>query len=244
MPYIKKVYRFPNSIEVEKVFSGRYGKSIERSKNEKLTPSDVEKVNLRNAVKKLMRLIKMNFTSDDWSLTLTYSKDKRPDVLEARKVLRNFKAAMKRAYQKEGVPFKWIEVTEYKHKAIHHHMIVNDCNGQAVKLIKKLWNYGHVHYSPIWEDGEVEGLAEYYIKETKKSSKEEDGFRRTKYSRSRNLIIPVPEVTVIQAKEWRKEPKPIKGYYLDKSSLYEGISEVTGYRYQYYTMIKVERQRK
>ena len=246
MPHVKKTIKYRDgTIEVEKYYTARYGLSVERGVNRVPTPEDVAKVNMRNAVKKIKRLILNNFTSDDWSVTLTYSKDSRPDIAEARKILSNFKARVKRAYAKEGVEFMWIETTEYESKSIHHHMIINECNRKALQIIKSQWKCGHIHCSPLWDNGEVEGLAEYYVKETKRTSKKPKGerIRRTLVSHSRNLVMPKTTVKIVSANKWRAEPKAPHGYYIDKNSLYEGVNEITGYRFQYYTLkvIKTER---
>lgn len=242
MGYIQKMYIYPNSIEVEKVFSSRYGKRCVRGKNENPSPADVEKVNLRNAIKAVYRLMKNNFTSNDYHFVLTHNKDSRPMPDEAKRILRNFKARVKREYAKEGVEFKWMETTEYKNKAIHHHMVINECNGKAIQIIKRQWKCGHVRCAPLWEDEDYEGLAAYLIKETAKTRKEPDSVNKQIISHSRNLKPPKCIIKIIPARVWRKNPKPLKGYYIDKSSLYEKTDEVTGYIFQYYTMIRVERR--
>ena len=242
MGYLQKMYIYRHSIEVEKVFSTRYGTRCSRSENKSVTPEDVAKVNLRNAIKKIRRLMKNNFTSDDFHIVLTYSRENRPTPKEAKKILRNWKDRVKRAYAKEGIDFKWIETTEYQNKAIHHHLVVNECNGKAIQIIKKQWKDGHVRLSPLWDDEDYDGLAEYLVKETMKTRKDPDSAKKQIVSHSRNLKPPVCVIKRISAKSWRKEPKPLKGYYIDKNSLFELTDEVMGHRYQYYTMIKIERR--
>ena len=41
------------------------------------------------------------------------------------------------------------------------------------------------------------------------------------------------------ANSFRKEPSVPKGYILDRDSYVYGVSEVTGYEYQKYTLIKI-----
>lgn len=164
--YIKNSYYVGNSIEVEKVHSGRYGKKIPVSEKVKPTTETVQKVNFRNKVKKLRRIIQNNFTEDDWHLVLTYRKDNRPEMEEAKKILRSFHGKMKRRYQKNGDEYKWICVTEYRTTAIHHHLVVNNTE-DLIRILKECWTYGHINLTPLYEDMDVAGLAEYLLKETK-----------------------------------------------------------------------------
>lgn len=177
MPYIKNTYYVGDSIEVEKVHSGRYGKRVPVSEKKKPTAEAAQKVNHRNRVKKLRRLIANNFTEDDYHLVLTYRKDERPDVEGAKKLLRNFHVKMKREYKKLGTGYKWICVTEYRTAAIHHHLIINDAPG-VIKILKECWPHGHVNITPIYTDMDVEGLAEYLLKETR-DTKQKAGYAKS-----------------------------------------------------------------
>lgn len=246
MSYIQNYYMVGDTIEVEKVHSGRYGKRIPVSIKTKPTSEAVRRVNFRNKRKKLRRVIQNNFTEEDFHIVLTYRKENRPAVEQAKKFLRSFHGKMKRRYQKCGAEYKWICVTEYRTAVIHHHLVINSIDGvNMVKLLKECWENGHVNISPLYEDMDVEGLAEYFLKETKdtaRKKKYEGVSQPSAYHASRNLK-PVRKITkVIHASEWRKEPKPVKGYYIDKNSVASGVSELTGYGYQYYRMIKVKRR--
>ena len=74
MPYLKKWIVFEDSVEVEKVFSGRYGKRTKHSKKVKPTSEEMIKINRRQAAKRLRWKIKANFkTTEDYHLVLTYN---------------------------------------------------------------------------------------------------------------------------------------------------------------------------
>ena len=76
MPYLKKMYFFKDSIEVEKVFSGRYGKHTPHREKRKPTPAEMEEVkNKENA--KLLSKIKPN----DFVVLLDLGKE-QPDSVE------------------------------------------------------------------------------------------------------------------------------------------------------------------
>ena len=60
----------------------------------------------------------------------------------------------------------------------------------------------------------------------------------------RNLKKPVEKVEIIRANTWKEDPKPVKGYELVKDSVKSGVSEVTGYGYQYYMLLRVDKEQK
>lgn len=242
MPYLKKMYFFKDSIEVEKVFSGRYGKHTLHREKRKPTPAEMEEVNRKKAVKKLRRKIKANFEqTKDFHMVLTYRKTNRPDPEQAKKNLNNFIQNMRRAYRKSGTELKYIIVTEYENKAIHHHLIINGIP-DTIKLVSKYWPYGHPNFTPLWEEESMGELADYLIKETDKTFRS-GRYQKQRYRCSRNLVDPVCRTEVVMAHTFRKDPKPIKGYYIDKNSIVTGVTEEFGYPYQYYTMVKIARKR-
>lgn len=59
---------------------------------------------------------------------------------------------------------------------------------------------------------------------------------------SKNLVRPEPEYHIISDREYfKKEPKAIKGYYVDKNSVSMGVHspEYYGYGYLRYTLVKI-----
>lgn len=243
MPYLKKYIIFPNGIEVEKIFSARYGsRGSKVAPKKKPTTEEMIKINRRIAAKKLRWKIKTNFTmTEDYHMVLTYKKDNRPDAEQAEKLLKNFLQNMRRAYRKNNTEFKWIIVTEYLNKAIHHHMIINGIP-DTIKLVAKYWKDGHANFTPLEDESSFGDLAEYLIKETDKTFRS-GRHQKQRYRCSRNLKEPIVKTEIVYANTFIKEPKPKKGYYIDKNSIIEGVNEF-GYRYQYYTMIKIKDDRK
>ena len=53
-----------------------------------------------------------------------------------------------------------------------------------------------------------------------------------------------PKIEEVDAKEWAKKPRELKGYRIIPESVEDGINPVTGIPYQFYRMIKVEKSRK
>lgn len=246
MPYVEDTYHLKHTIEVEKKHTGKYGApGQKRRKKRKTTKEEIQKQNQRNAEKKLRRIINANFEPNDLHIVLTYKKDERLTPEESKKELRNFFDRVRRAYRNYGTELKYIVCTEYENKAIHHHIIINDLVKGTVtttKIIRQAWLRGRPKFTLLDDTGDYKDLAEYIIKETSETFRKEGNPNKTRYSCSRNLIRPMAERRIVTAKTFAKDPKPKKGYYIDKNSVYEGINPVTGFRYQYYTMVRINRR--
>ena len=239
--YRKKTYDIGVIRIIEKCYTGNYGAPGEkRGEKKKRTPEDNKKQNYRNRCRKVQILILYNFRTGDWHLILKYARGRAPeDYKEAVKQRQDFVNAMRMAYKKAGIPFKWIAVTERgkRGKVLHHHLIIEDIDQKGIntqKLVKKLWTYGGHFFSSLYEDGEYEDLAEYIVKS---ETKEECGW--CTYSRSRNLINPKPKVETIHHRRWRDPPVAPKGWYVVKESIWNGTNPVTGYPVQHYTLKKL-----
>jgi len=235
--YIKKEYHCRDLIEIELHHQGNYGApGKKREKKRKATPEEIRAGNERNARKRLRRLINTNFGPGDIHLVLTYQKELRPTPEESKRILRNFKDALGRRFKKQGKEFKWILVTEYKNKAIHHHMIVNSPEGyDPSKDIASLWKRGRPRSTRLDDSGNYSQLADYLVKETEKTFREEDTPQKARYSHSRNLKEPSVKKKTVRAKKWRKLKVP-KGFFLIPGSLYEGVNPVTGHLYREYVL--------
>jgi hypothetical protein len=240
MPYIKTTVDLGGSIEVEKTFSGRYGKHTKNGERLKKTSEYMAEINERNAVKKLRRKIARNFEPGDYHITFTYIGD-APDKKEAADTLTKFLRRLKSWYRRKGSDLKYIKVTEYKNKRIHHHVILNQIEG-ALQKIRELWS-GGIYPSILYAEGGFEGLARYLIKETKKTMKDKDAPSKLRYSCSRNLIEPEKITEIIEAERWMETPVAPQGYWILKDSVVNGVSEVTGRKYQYYTMVRAKDER-
>ena len=155
MPYVKKVCRYKNVEEVERVHAGRYGKGGKREDRRLPTPEEMEKINERNVITKLRRKIHANFDPGDLWLTLTYRQGCCPTPEEAQKKIRNYMERLRRAYRKQGAECQWVLVTEYLNKRIHHHLVLNDLpDGTGAKLAASKWTDGGAHCQFLYEDGQ------------------------------------------------------------------------------------------
>lgn len=237
--YIQNQYHLRNIIQIENHYPGNYGAPGQpRSKKRNRTPEEIARQNKTNREKKIQRLILANFSPGDWHLILKYKPGERPETYEdAQNLLKTFLAKMRREYKKRGYPLKYIAVTERgkKGQALHHHLVIEDIKGVTTELVKKLW-LGFKNFIDLYEDGDFENLAAYIVKIETKEEKEKG---KATYSRSRNLITPKPKRKKMLRRRWPEEPKPIKGYEVDKNSIVNGINPVTGYPFQHYTMRRI-----
>ena len=103
--------------------------------------------------------------------------------------------------------------------------------------------HNRVKVFPLDDSGNYAELASYLIKYTGTHKKGTDGALQGKrWNCSKNLVRPEPEYHIISDREYfKKEPKAIKGYYVDKNSVSMGVHspEYYGYGYLRYTLVKI-----
>lgn len=236
MPYIRETCVAGRTIEMEKKYSSRFSLgTVKRSANTKATPEDVMRVNERNAEKALRRVLNHNFGMGDLHLVLTYSGDE-PSQEQAKQDLNTFKRKLAAIFRKQGKVLKWVAVTEYKHKRIHHHIV---CSSIDTRDLIAIWPHGHIRPSFLDNTGNYRKLAAYLIKETSKTFRDPESVTKKRYSCSRTIVKPEVKREIIPSREWTEDPAPVAGYYIDKDSLREGVHELTGYPYQEYTMVSI-----
>lgn len=243
--YMEEIAIAGKTIEVYKYFSVAQLKKKGGSRTNKNITTEEQKekfakINERNALKKLRLLINANFGENDIHLTLTYAKEKRPKSQEeAKKNLEKFTRKLRGLYKENGLELKYICVTEYENKAIHHHLVINSID---TRKIVKLWEYGRPGIKYLDNSGDYKQLAEYLVKETKKTFRDKNAVSKQRWSSSKNLIKPVIKKRVVKRSSWLKEPKSKKGYYIIKDSLVNGVHDWNGYEqpFQFYRMLKLE----
>ena len=109
------------------------------------------------------------------------------------------------------------------------------CIRQVRKEYRKR-GYGKVINTLMYEKGGFADLAAYITK----TPATDPRLRESDYSASRNLPIPEPEKKIYRHWKTWKEIKVPAGYYLDKSSVKEGINPYTGYRYRSYSLLPLQ----
>lgn len=116
------------------------------------------------------------------------------------------------------------------------------------EILQRCWykayeGHNRVKVFPLDDSGNYAELASYLIKYTGTHKKGTDGALQGKrWNCSKNLVRPEPEYHIISDREYfKKEPKAIKGYYVDKNSVSMGVHspEYYGYGYLRYTLVKI-----
>ena len=241
MPYVERVTKAGNTIEIERYFTSRYKKKgISRGDKVKPTKEEQEKVNTRQAERKLRILINANYGYGDYHLVLDYIRRKgEPDRTpeQMRQDIDVFLRECRKEYRKAGLEFKYIHVMEIGKKgARHHHLVVNKID---TEILQRCWykayeGHNRVKVFPLDDSGNYAELASYLIKYTGTHKKGTDGALQGKrWNCSKNLVRPEPEYHIISDREYfKKEPKAIKGYYVDKNSVSMGVHSPEYYGYE------------
>lgn len=242
MPYIKRTTYAGKTIRVDKYYSSRYGKKIARGPRQEVTDEAQQERNRQNAIRRLNAVLNCNFKDGDLHVTFAYMRENRPQSIEeAKKNYRALMRALAKAYAKAGVEFKYIAVTEYENKSIHHHIVLPKID---VSVLQKCWPFyqrGKVLISPLNTDGEYYKLAEYLVKETDKTAKKKGSMFKKRWNPSKGLKQPVIVREIIEARRFRTEPKLKKGYYLKKDVDFDLNSfDDMGLPRQSYIMVRME----
>lgn len=237
--YGKKIYRFLNAIEVREYHSAKYGAPGQRrTKREKPTPEQMEKINQANRERKVRHRLWKYFDTEDYFTDLTYRRDARPlDMAAAKEDFRQFVRAVRKEYKKRGAVLMWMRNIEVGTKnGWHIHLIVNRIPDTDV-ILAAAWERGKVINELMYEKGEFAELAAYITK----TPRTDPRLKEADYSASRNMPLPPPEEKVYRHWKTWKEIKAPEGFYLVKDSVQEGVNPVTGYPYREYILLRTRR---
>lgn len=210
-------------------------KGQKRKQKEHPTPEAVRKINLKNAVWNLCALLNTYFREGDLHLVLTYATE--PDKQQAKKDLDKFISKLRNYHKKNGHSLFWIAATEYKHKRIHHHVV---CSATDLKVIREFWTHGWIKPVLLDDTGNYIKLAEYLIKETEKTFREEDSPSKQRYRRSRNMPLPKPQREHVSDRTARDIPKAPKGYYIDRDTVHTYDHAILGTTCMQYIAVSEE----
>ena len=249
MAYQEKVVDLGDVVEVQKYVNGRLGTKEQRKRAEaqRATPEEQIRWQSKEATRKVWRLLRdpKNFHPGDLWTTLTYPARTTPDSETVKKDIKEFLKRMRREYKKAGKEFKYIfSVGRGRRGAIHLHMVMTKID---TEIIARHWqnivNRGewvHVHTEHLDKSQNWHKLAAYIIKNGEETFLSDDPIIKKRYSSSRNLHVKKVRAHTVKAKEWRRQPPPRKGYYIDKNLSYEGVNQF-GYPVQYTVYVRLRR---
>ena len=225
--YRTKTIKSGNVLESEVYPIWDTHRSLSRARRFRDTREAQKRLNQKNAVKNLIRLINTNFTDDDIWGTFTYEPSKLPKSVEdAQKEFAKFIRRLKYYAQKHNFPnLKYAYVTEFeddpekgKHR-VHHHIVINFPDRDVAE---RLWRGGaRKQTRRLQADASgYEGLVRYITKDPR-------GAKR--YVTSKNLEK--PQITIADYKFTRRKVNKIVNGEISASSVFEQMY------YNEYTMI-------
>ena len=200
------------------------------------TRESVQKNNERIATRKAVALINANFVPGDYHVTLTY-RGNPPEQQKAKKDMDNFIRRMKREYEKQDRELRYFQVTEYKHKRIHHHIVMSYIDEA---IIRGQWKEGYVRFSVLDTERNYAKLAEYLVKETSKTFRDPENATKRRWRASKNLIRPVVKREIVSVRQLFEDPKPLEGYYIDRDSVRRYEYPFTELEHLEYIMVSQE----
>lgn len=232
MAYMKETCICGRVMEVRKYHDWGHGRRNRvRGARRAKTKEAVAKNNERNAVIRLRRKLNAGCEPGDYHITCTY--ENAPTAEEAKNFLRLFLDKGRRLYKRGGYVFRWLAVTEYQAKRIHHHIILKQ--GPELKEILKLWEHGRPKVTLLDESGQYGDLAKYLVKETSRTFRDADAILKKRWSCSRNWPEPIITKEVVSAEHWRETPKDRKGWFVIPDSVVSFVDD-GGFGNQFYMM--------
>ena len=231
------------TIEVDRYHVNRIPKGPREKKKEE-SPERIKKSNLRRRTDRLRQLMNANFNDKEfWSMTLTYRKGEEPETIrEVRDDASDFVRRLRKTAALFDVELRFIYcIGAGKHRR-HVHITVNALPDMAI--FKGCWTHGHVSMTPLYSNGQYRDLADYYIKNAQETKEQEEAMGEKPgrmFSCSQNLKQPIVEKRVVPGRV-KDEPQTIPGYYLEKGSVYKGVTSM-GFPLIRYTLIKEEHEK-
>lgn len=230
-----------NTIEVKKYHSAKaMPRGLSRRKRYKQTSVSQEEVNRKNSEDMLRWLINSNFGYGDYHIVLNYQHDagKQKSFEEIKADVKRFIRNVKKRYVSKGKDMKYIYVFEVGERGARHtHMVVN---GLDLKELQDCWKFGRITCTPLDRSGDYKRLASYLMKYSDKTFRNVGTVMKTRYSRSRNLRLPVIRKTKVKkADTFKKSPIVKKGYEVVSDSVELG-ADIFGYAFLKYTMVRLE----
>lgn len=231
------------TIEIDRYHINYFPKGPRRKKKEE-SPERIKKANLRKRTDRLRQLMNANFNDKEfWSMTLTYKTGEEPKTIrQVRNDASDFVSRLRKTAALFGTELKFIYVIGAGKHRRHVHITVNALPDMAI--FRGCWTHGHVSMTQLYSDGQYRDLADYYIKNAMETKEQEQALGEKPgrmYSCSQNLKQPVVEKHIIPGR-LKDEPKTIPGYYLEKGSVYRGITSM-GFPLIRYTLIRERHER-
>lgn len=234
MPFLRKWIYSGSVIEATEYYSIRTPKSISwpnigkrplRGKNNSITTEQQQKLNNRNAVNHLCRILSGNFVPQDFFVTLDLKvvpllPSGEPDEKAIKNIIAKYTRKLRPLFQKAGVEFKYVWViekaTEEKAVRPHIHMVLPKFSAD---ILMECWTFGGFTIRRLDSTRDYRGIANYLSKDPTLGVD-----HKKRWGGSKNLIQPKIDCRKIQYPGGPiKAPKGFKEV-IDRSY----VSDVTG----------------
>ena len=231
MPYRETRIYSGAMMEIERTHCTALGKSLIRRSRGLPTGKAQAKINLKNARRRLMRLMCANFTRGDYHITLTFAESVSREAAgkELAKALRKLRGECRRAGAGD---MRYICVREDRGVRPHYHLV---CGAFEITLAKlqEIWPHGRVEMGTLDGNPDYGWLARYLTKQ------EEQDKGRKRWSQSKNLAEPYsPPAKILKRKALASRPAVPKGYYV-MSAYRQATGQ--GYEWEYIIAIRQDR---
>lgn len=151
-----------------------------------------QRLNHRDAVKRLERLLRLNFRRNDLEADLTYAEPESEEA--AVKDLKKFLRELRRLWRGAGIDLKYVYTVEVGKQSgrVHFHLVLNE-GPISRDEVERMWQHGWANTRRLrFDESGLGGLAAYVAKKGAHRTAEEAHRRR--WSCSRNLERPKPVV--------------------------------------------------
>lgn len=124
------------------------------------------RLNEKNAVKKLTRLLHLNFTENDLVIGLDYTEECKPfSDDQMKKDLQNYVRRIKRLYNTYSEELKYIAVSERSETGRAHFHITINRTSVSEALIRDKWTFGRTEIEPLqFDENGIVGWSRYITK--------------------------------------------------------------------------------
>lgn len=247
MSYLEKTFEHGDIIEKCKYTNGKFGKRRKNSEPLGVTPPEQLRWQSKNDIRKLWRILDLNFSPGDLWIMLSYPARSRPTTEQVRGNMKEFLRKIKREYKKAGEIFKYVfSAGRGSRGAVHFHLVLPKFD---IDQIRDIWadivnggKWVKTNFEPLTKLRDYEGVASYIIKNSEETFFSDDPLYKKRYCMSGNLGKKEVKPKIIKAKEFRKDPPERKGYYIDKQRSYSWVNKY-GYLFQYTVYVKLSRGR-
>ena len=188
----------------------------ERAPRKYPTSEAVQKNNFRYAVRMLTAKLNHNFKPGDYHVTLTY-KD-LVSTEESKKNLKRFLDNMRNYCRRNNIVMSRVDLD----------------------AINKYWLHGYEYPVLLDDTGNYYRLAEYLLKETEKTFREDGSPQKRRYTSSRNVKMPEVRREKVSGREVDQYIKVPAGYYIDEDTKRKYEHAILGVECMEYILVSTE----